>query len=60
MTLGFVLLLLLMVVFVGMSVLWFVMRPAKPTLPVHDDLRRADDGGEPDPGQGLGSASYWP
>ncbi|MFC6238413.1 hypothetical protein [Longivirga aurantiaca] len=60
MTLGLLLLLLLLVLFVGLPVLWLVMRPATPSEPTHDDLRRADDGAEPDPGEGLGSASYWP
>lgn len=50
----------LLVAVLGLLVLWLALRPAPPDPGAHDDLRRADDGGEPDPGEGLGSASYWP
>lgn len=49
-----------LVVAIGLWLLWRAMRPAKPVEPEHDDLRRADDGDDEDPGKGLGSASYWP
>jgi len=44
----------------GLLLLWLWVRPAAPPEREHDDLRRADDGAEKDPGEGLGSASYWP
>lgn len=52
--------LLALPIVVSLLVLWLVMRPARPSEPQHDDLRRADDGAEKNPGEGLGSASYWP
>jgi uncharacterized iron-regulated membrane protein len=55
-----VLTLCLVVVLAGLLGLWLWIRPAAPDPSERDDLRRADDGAEPDPGKGLGSASYWP
>ena len=52
--------LLELVLAAGLSALRPVMRPARPAEPEHDDLRRGDDGAAQDPGEGLGSASYWP
>lgn len=49
-----------LLVALALLVLWLWMRPVRPLDHEHDDLRRADDGAEKDPGQGLGSASYWP
>lgn len=50
----------LVIVGAGLLGLWLLLRPAPPDPADHDDLRRADDGADPDPGEGLGSASYWP
>ncbi len=53
---------LLVIVGAGLLGLWLLLRPEPPDPDPaeHDDLRRADDGADPDPGEGLGSASYWP